>query len=108
MTTSPLTAGSLLAPVAGAAPHRPAAPATAALSPTPDAIGGLDGSTVDPATLLGSVNALQSLASLLGGGQGAASASAPTIPPRKPIDPVDQKTVRDSIPEADASPSAAA
>jgi hypothetical protein len=95
MTTSPLTAGSLLPPVAGTTPHRQAALPRATQSPTLDAI--------DPAALLGSVNALQSLAGLLGGGQGATGVSTPTIPPRKPIDPIDQKTVRDSIPDDDAS-----
>jgi hypothetical protein len=60
---------------------------------------GLDGGTNELADLLGSVNALQTLAGALGGASTSSGGSLfqPTIPPYKPIDPIDQRTVRDSI-----------
>jgi hypothetical protein len=54
----------------------------------------------DTSQLLDSVNALQSLAGMLVSSGSPAMGSSPTIPPYKPIEPIDQKTVRDSIPDA--------
>jgi hypothetical protein len=103
MTTSSITAASPLVPLATAGRLAP-------LAVTASAVGsdlGGDLGTADTSRLLDSVNALQSLAGMLGSSGSGMGAGSPTIPPYKPIEPIDQKTVRDSIPDSGDDASAA-
>jgi hypothetical protein len=98
MNITPLSSASPLS-AAGTFPVQALPGATGPGASALTAAAGSEAGANDLAELLGSVNSLQSLASTLSGASGSSGTFQPTISPYKPIDPVDQRTVRDSIPD---------